>query len=177
MPGCLSVIAHSGHLVSGAVLLQFCCEGHPRIQSSDCSSGLYTLPDSSNSRDCGHPCFILKYFVDRQMDSRDHSRLQPSCVLMCFPLSLQWGLHHHRPLLGHQFRPARFFHPILALKPRERGQCRQWGEPRVRDHHSHRLPAKVRHPQCWFRISLFLPFYYVIRSFKITGGKKARRKK
>lgn len=89
MPGCLSVIAHSGHLVSGSVLLQFCCEVDPRIQSSDCSSGLYTLPDSSNSRDCGYPCFILKYFVDRQMGSETTIGFSPhvfSCVFL-FPCS------------------------------------------------------------------------------------------
>lgn len=48
-----------------------------------------------------------------------HSCHQSSRALMCFHLFLQRGLHHHRPLLGHQFRPARFFHSILALEPRE----------------------------------------------------------
>lgn len=76
--------------------------------------------------------------------------LEPSRVSLQVFLSFpQRSLYHHRPLLGHQLRPAWLLHSVLAPEPRQRGQRGQWGEPRLGHHDAHRLPAEVSPPRPW----------------------------
>lgn len=57
----------------------------------------------------------------------------------------QWCFNNDRPFLGHQPRPARLLHPLLASEPRWRLFSTERGEPRHRGHDAHRLSAQVSH--------------------------------
>lgn len=57
--------------------------------------------------------------------SVDHTSTHCYCLnlnstFVLSPLFSQWCFNNNRPFLGHQSRPARLLHPLLASKPRGR---------------------------------------------------------